>query len=317
MANEANTLAGLIVFNDKNNDDIEVSNLLEDAPLMQVLFAKAASNGTQHKYVRQTVASASAFRAVNAGLIKTFSQDEQVTDTLKYLDGSFYVDVAVADAYMDGPEAYIQKELVKTMRQRLFALEQQVLLGVGADGAGFIGLADATSLDASSDAQVVEPATPGASSANTSVWLLRSGDDDCSVIMGNGGEIVVGETVTQAVYEDTTTDLKSYAAYYTPVGAYAGFQLGGTYSAARLCNVNTASAVSATALTDEDIYGAIAKFPAGRQPNQIAMNRTALQMLRNSRTAVNATGAAAPRPTEIEGIPIVVTDAITNAESTI
>jgi len=317
MANAINTLAGLIVLNDKNNDDIEVSNLLEDAPLMQTLFAKEASNGTQHKYVRQTVASASAFRAVNTGLLKTFSQDEQITDTLVNLDGSFYVDVAIADGFSAGPEAYIQRELVRTMRQRLFSLEQQVLLGVGADANGFIGLADDTTLDASSDAQVVQPATPGAGSANTSVWLLRSGDDDCSVIMGNGGEVVVGETIVQAVYEDTTTDLKSYPAYYTPVSAYAGFQLGGTYSAARLCNINTASPVSTTALTDEDIYGALALFPAGRQPNTIVMNRTALQMLRNSRTAVNATGAPAPRPTEVEGIPIVVTDAITNAEATI
>jgi len=316
MANAANTLNGLIAFNDRNNDDIEVSNLLDDSPLMQVMFAKAASNGTQHKYMRQTVASDSAFRAVNTGLTKTFSQDEQVTDTLVTLDGSFYVDVAIADAYMNGPEAYIQKELVKTMRQRMFALEQQVLLGVGADSNGFIGLADDTTLDALSDAQVVAPASPGASSANTSVWLLRDGDDDCAVIMGNGGEIVVGETVVQAVY-DNAAALTTFPAYYTPVTGYAGFQLGGTYSAARLCNINTATPTSTTALTDEDIYGALALFPAGRQPNAIAMNRTALQMLRNSRTAVNATGAAAPRPTEIEGIPIVVTDAITNAEATL
>lgn len=317
MANATNTLNGLIAFNDRNNDDIEVSNLLQDAPLLQVMFAKAASNGTQHKYMRTTVASASAFRAVNTGLLKTFSQDEQITDTLKYLDGSFYVDVAIADQFKDGPEAYIQKELARTLRQRLFGLEQQILLGVGADANGFVGLADDTGLDALTDAMVVAPANPGAGSANTSVWLIRHGDEDCAAIMGNNGEIVVGETVVQAVYENTTVDLKSYAAYYTPVGAYAGFQLGGTYSAARLCNVNTATLTSTDALTDDDIYGAISLFPAGRQPNAIAMNRNALRMLRNSRTAVNATGAPAPRPTDVEGIPIIVTDAITSAEATI
>ena len=47
------------------------------------------------------------------------------------------------------------------------------------------------------------------------------------------------------------------------------------------------------------------------------MNRNALRMLRNSRTAVNATGAPAPRPTEVEGIPIVVTDGIGSAESVV
>jgi len=317
MANAINTLAGLIVFNDANNDDIQVSDLLDDAPLMQVMFAKAASNGTQHKYVKQTVASASAFRAVNTGLAKTFSQDEQVTDTLKFLDGSFYVDVAIADGYSGGPEAYIQKELMRTLRQRMFGLESQVLLGTGNDANGFAGLADDPQLDKTGDTMCTVPANPGAASSNTSVYLIRHGDPDCAVIMGNGGEIVVGETIVQMVYQDPTSNSNSFAAYYTPVGAYAGFQIGGAYSAARIANINCATLSASDALTDDDIYGALSLFPAGRQPNAIVMNRNALRLLRNSRTAVNATGAPAPRPTDVEGIPIIVTDAIGSAESTV
>ena len=316
MANAINTLAGLIVLNDANNDDIAVSDLLDDSPLMQVIHAKAASNGTQHKYVKQTVASASAFRAVNAGLAKTFSQDEQVTDTLKYLDGSFYVDVAIADAYAAGPEAYIQKELARTLRQRMFALESQVLLGTNNDASGFAGLEDDAQLDAIADAMVTQPANPGAASANTSIYLIRHGDEDCAVVMGKNGEIVVGETVVQAVYP-ASDSTNTHAAYYTPVGAYAGFQIGGAYSAARIANVNCGTLTATDALTDDDLYGALSLFPSARQPNAIVMNRNALRLLRNSRTAVNATGAPAPRPTEVEGIPIIVTDAITSAEATL
>jgi len=40
-----------------------------------------------------------------------------------------------------------------------------------------------------------------------------------------------------------------------------------------------------------------------------------LKQLRDSRTATNVTGAPAPRPTEVEGIPIIVTDAIVNTEA--
>lgn len=50
-------------------------------------------------------------------------------------------------------------------------------------------------------------------------------------------------------------------------------------------------------------------------PNYIVMNRRSAAQLRKSRTATNATGAPAPWPTEIEGIPIIVTDAIGNAEA--
>ena len=43
MAESYNTLAGLVQFNDKNLADLEISDLLDDAPLMQVLHAQAAS----------------------------------------------------------------------------------------------------------------------------------------------------------------------------------------------------------------------------------------------------------------------------------
>ena len=310
MADALNTLAGLIQFNDANNADINVSNLLDDAPLLQVLFAKGASEGTLHKYLRQTVASGNAFRAANAGLSKTYSQDEQITDTLKIIDGSFSVDKAIADAFKLGPEAYIEKELMRTLRARLFALEQQIINGVNADAAGFVGLNDDNQLNAIADAMVVAAATPGESaSVQTSVYLLRSGDDDCAVVMANEGAFDVSDTVVTPIYDEADA-LTSYPGYYTGITGYAGFQLGGSYSAARICNIETA-------LTDDDIYNALSLFPAARQPNMIVMNRNSLKLLRASRTAVNATGAAAPRPTDVENIQIVVTDAVTSTEGVV
>ena len=310
MASALNTLAGLIQFNDANNDDINVSDLLDDSPLLQVLFAKAASNGTLHKYLKQTVASGNAFRAANAGLTKTYSQDEQVTDTLKILDGSFSVDKALADAYSGGPAAYIQKELMRTMKERLFNLEEQIINGVNADAAGFIGLQDDPQLDATSDAMVIAAGTAGSSAdVQSSVYLIRSGDDDVAAIMGNEGSIVVSDTGVSPIY-DSASALTTYPGYYTGVVGYAGFQIGGAFSAARICNVETA-------LDDDDIYDALALFPAARQPTHIVMNRASLKLLRASRTATNQTGAPAPRPTEVEGIPIVVSDAVTQTEAVV
>jgi hypothetical protein len=124
--------------------------------------------------------------------------------------------------------------------------------------------------------------------------------------MGNDGKIVVEDE--PVIIQKTDTASKLYPALYCPVTGYCGFQIGGAYSAARICNVETA-------LTDDDIYSALALFPASRQPNMIVMNRKALSLLRASRTSTNATGAPAPRPTEVEGIPIVVTDQISSAEA--
>jgi hypothetical protein len=50
-------------------------------------------------------------------------------------------------------------------------------------------------------------------------------------------------------------------------------------------------------------------------PTILVMNRRSLKQLQESRTATNATGAPAPFPSEAFGVPILVTDAITNTEA--
>ena len=66
--NESNTLNGLIQINDLNLADINVTDLLQDAPVLQRMVAVPASQGgTLHKYIKQVVAAGAAFRAVNTG----------------------------------------------------------------------------------------------------------------------------------------------------------------------------------------------------------------------------------------------------------
>jgi hypothetical protein len=314
MAETYGTLAGLVQFNDKNLADLDVTDLLQDAPLLQVLFAQAASNGTLHKYLKETTASSAAFRAANAGLDKTNSADTLVTDVLKILDGSFPVDVALAAEAKNGKDAYLLMELMRTMKSIFSIAEKQVIYGVGNDAGGFVGLSDDPQLDGLGDGMVYNA---GGTTAvkQTSVFLLRSGKDDVSYILGNEGNIVVDEDPNVVPWVATAGASPTYPAYYTAVNGYSGFQIGGAYSAARICNVNATDA--AGSLTDDMIYEALALFPAARQPNMIAMNRQALKMLRASRTAVNITGAPAPRPTEVEGIPIVVTDSINSIEAVV
>ena len=122
------------------------------------------------------------------------------------------------------------------------------------------------------------------------------------------GNIVVDEEPTIVPWQSTAAASPVYSAYWVSVCGYAGFQIGGAFSAARICNIETA-------LDDDDIYNALSLFPSARQPNLIVMNRKSLRLLRESRTAVNPTGAAAPRPTDIEGIPIVVTDSVKSTEA--
>lgn len=303
MAYDPMSLADLAVFNKRDLADIEVRDLLDRAPLLQVLNAVPATNGNLHYYFKTTQAPVVGFRAVNDGREEDSAIRTGVTVTLTVLDASFSIDKAVADAYIRGAEAAIAMEAREHLRAAFFALEDQIINGtVGGDAAGFAGLADTA--DDSTDSMVYDA---GGTTALSSVYLIRSGEADVSLVAGNGGSIDFGETVSQRM----TGNTGHYPAYYTPVSAWYGLQVGSAYSFMRICNIDAGS----NTLTDDMIYEALAMFPAGADPTHIVMNRRSLKQLRDSRTATNATGAPAPRPTDVEGIPIVVTDAIGSAET--
>ena len=310
MAESYDTLAGLVQFNDQNLADLNVSDLLDDAPLMQVLHAQPASNGTEHKYLKQTTASSAAFRAALDGITKTKSADTLVTDTLAILDGSFDTDVALADAYKGGRDAWLELELVRTMKQVFSHAESQIIYGVGSDATGFPGLIDNAQLDALADT-MVHNGSGTTATEQTSVFLLRSGADDVSFVLGNDGNIVVEDE--PSIIQKAGSGSGVFPALWVPVTGYAGFQIGGAYSAARIANVHASD--SGANLDDGLVAEALSLFPASRQPNLCVMNRQAQKMLQQSRTATTTTGAPAPFPTEVFGIPIVVTDAITSTEA--
>jgi len=316
MAEVYNTLAGLVQFNDKNLADISVSDLLDRAPLLSVINTMPASNGTLHKYLKQTVASSASFRAALDGITKVPSQDELMTVTLKIIDGSFDADTALAKGYKDGVDAYLQLEMARTLRQMFFNVERQLIYGTKqqtgsaylADAAGFTGLANSTALDATGDEMVIAAGTAGATGdSQTSVYLVRHGMDDVSLILGNDGQFTVEDPT---IIQKAGSGSGFFPAWYVAVNGWAGLQLGGARSAARICNIETA-------LDDDDLYNALSLFPSGAGANAIVMNRKALKLLRQSRTAVNPSGQPAPMPTNLDGIPIIVTDAVRSDEPVI
>jgi len=308
MSDTYTSLADLVKINDKNAVDLGATNIFNDAPLLRVLAAGPSSNGSTHKWVLETAASAVGFRAVNAGLANTTGSDSLESIDLKILDGSFAVDKALAKAYRQGVEAYIGREANRKLRAVMFEGEKQVLNGTGNKADGFLGFADQKSYLSTTCLNA------GGSTALSSVYFIRTNDDgtDVQVVMDNDGNIEIGESIEQRL--DTTDDPpKHYTGFYTSILGWMGVQFGGTYSVVRMANF----AASGHTVTDDVLYQGLAVFPSSRQPNYIVMNRRGQNQLRDSRTATNATGVPAPRPTDIEGIPIIVSDALSNDESVV
>jgi len=308
MADDLLSLTELTKINDAALADINVTDILDDAPLLQVLPAVPASNGTVHKYLKETTAPVVGFRSINDGRVLDHSDDTAVTVTLKILDATFRVDVGLADGYKKGRDALIARELLRHLKAAYFMAEQQFIYGTGNDSDGFAGLADNTGLDAATDDMVLDAGGTTASTGS-SAWLIRAGEDDMCVVGGNDGNITVEETT---IIQATGSGTGTYPALYTGVTGWLGLQVGSAYSVARIASLTEDSGKG---LTDDLIAQGIALFPASRPPTHIAVNRRSLQQLQSSRTATNATGAPAPFPAEAFNIPIVCTDAITSTEA--
>lgn len=307
MADDLMTLADLAKLNDQNARDMGATDIFNAAPFLAALAATTATNGTTHQYLKESAAPVVGFRAANAGRDHSKSGDTLVTVTLKILDASFHKDKAIADAFTKGgAPALMAREARRHLRAALRKAEEQLING--ADVAGFSGMAD--ELDALADAMVISAGGAEADSVS-SVWAVRSTSDEADVVavMGQDGEISIGEYHEQAVAD---ADGKLFDAYVQSVLAWLGLQIGGAKSMARLANVGTGGT-----LTDGLMSDLFELFPEEAPPTHFAMNKKSLGQLRKSRTATNATGAEAPYPTEWNGIPILTTSSITNTEAVV
>jgi len=307
--NYTNTLAGMLLLNDQNMKDIYPNGVLDDAPVIERAYAIPASQGgTVHKYLRRSGAAGAAFRALNTGVSNAAETFDDITCTCKILDASFARDCMLADAYRKGRSEYIKKETNAALRAAFCVLEKAIFnTGVSNSFEGLNNMEDFTDLDST---QVVN----GGGTTGASVWLLRWAEDGVALVAGNDGKISMLWNDDNPTMCRVASSGGWLSAYLVTLAGYFGLQVGSKYDVARICNLDSTSGKT---VSDIWIAKGIAKFPAARQPNMIVMNRTGLSELQQSRTATNPTGAPAPFPTEAFGIPIVVTDTISNDETTV
>lgn len=305
MADAFQSTTDVVKFNDADLDIGIVSDVLDDAPLLQVLAARSIP-GYTYKYLKKTANPSVGFRAENDGRENTKATYTNITVTASVLDASFAVDVATAQSDERGWQAHLGTQAMDHLKSAFAHAETEILYG--SDSNGFTGLAGQTNLDDDDDAQVV---TAGGTTASTgsSVWLIRSGIMDCHAVWGQTGVISMGDTTIQRLAGSSTG---TYPAYYTPITAWMGLQVGSIYSVVRICNLTEDSGKG---LTDDLIASALSKFPAGKGPDFMVMSRRSQKQLQNSRTATNPTGAPAPFPQQAFNVPIVVTDQQSDTET--
>jgi hypothetical protein len=312
MSDYTNTLAGLLKLNDQNMADIYPTNVLDDAPVIGALFAQPASQGgTLHKYQRRAAAAGSGFRLIGTGVSNAAEQFDEISVVCRYLDASFARDVALVDGYVKGRDAYMQRETLAALKAAFANAERALFQNIAGGFNGLLQFADYTIDSSAAATQIINMG--GSNGASHSVWLLRSTEDGVSLIAGNDGNMTMTwDSENPTIIQKADANGNVYSALLNTIGGWFGLQVGSTYDAVRICGLDGTAGKS----LDDDLIGkAIARFPANRRPNMIIMNRNAQEDLRASRTATNPTGAPAPIPESVFGIPVIVTDNLPNTEA--
>lgn len=299
------TLAGILTLTDANNDQIDVTDLLEGAPFLQVLYAKKSSHGTQHQYMKEVTAPGVGFRAVDTGLVNAAGEEEQQTETLAFLDATVRRDIAKAKAGGD-VDAYMGKQAEKSLKTAFAHMEGQILNGTGNEADGFNGFADNVYVDDVGDGMVVDAGGTG----GNNVYLVRVGDDDAALTYSTD-QLSMSE-----MYRSRGASGAAYTELVIDIDGYFGLQVGSQFSLARIYGLD---GTSGNTLTDDMLAEAAALAPTARPFTHCIMNRVTHRELQQSRTATNPTGNPAPFPTVINGpngdIPIVVTDQLATANT--
>jgi hypothetical protein len=226
------------------------------------------------------------------------------------MDAPIEVDKAVADANEDGAESVIAMEAGGVLEGAFRVLGSQFYYGTATSVATSTALAPTKGYPGLT--QTVDAANVfdvgGTGSDTSSAWLIKWGPKDVQWVIGRGGEIQSGDTRTERL---TDSAGNPYDGYRKPFLVYVGVQIVNPHSIVRIKNIDSAT----NTLNDDDIYEALELFPAGIRPDQIFMTGRSRNQIRTSRTATNDSGSPAPMPTEIDGVPIVRTDSLSNAET--
>lgn len=305
------------------NGSDAVAGLIDEAqrPHPEVVYLPARTiKGQNYKtLVRVAVPRGGSFRDANKGakLVKS-SYVNRLVETFIF-NPRWEADKAVADRNEDGAEAFIALEAGGIMEGAMADLCEQFYYGGNkytaagtARASGFPGLVDVVDTAKVSDV--------GGTTLPTSVWIVRGGPRQTQWVAGNNGGFQMDNPRIETLYRqiDGANTLERFTGYVQELLAYPGLQVGSVHSVVRIKGLSTDAGKG---LTDKLIFDALALFPEGTDLSNtmILMNNRSWTQLRDSRTAVNATGAEAPLPDQIQGptgpLPIRPTAAIVNGES--
>jgi len=299
----------------KLNAGDEMSALIEknkNAAPELALFPAFEIAGTSATTCIRTGYPAGAFKKLGGGVTPGGSSFDNVQFSLYNYDNPLQERDDIMKSHRKGRDFALALALSGAVKGAFELMGKAVYYGARSFGGGvdaFPGLIDLYD----STTKFVDAGGTTASTGS-SVWFIKFGDQEdglVSMIFGNGRGLSARDWLLQQLVIDSATGTVADG-WTNSLNAAVGVQLADVDAAVRIGKLTEDSGKG---LTDTLGYKALEKFPVGMKPDVALMTRRSQRQLRDSRTG---TGGGAPNialPTDIAGIPIVLTDSILNTEA--
>lgn len=259
--------------------------------------------GISYNTTIRTSLPTAGFRGANEGVAASKSTYENREVGTFILNPRWNCDKAVADANVDGALAYIYEEAEAIVEAAFQALGKQFYYGAtyGGQAKGHPGLRDFVA-----SAMIVD-AEGTTDDVASSLWAVRFGRKDVRWVLGQNGQVAVNDPWIESLTDD---DGNQYTGYVQEMLARVGLQMGSIYSIGCVKNLTTDTGKG---LTDDLVATLLTAFK--QPPDVLFCSKRSREQLRQSRTATNATGAPAPMPTEVFGVPLQASESILDTEA--
>lgn len=295
----------------KSNGSDQVVGLIEEnlnAAPEAMMFPARTIDGVSFNTLIRTALPTPGYRNANEGTEPKKSSYANKLVECFYFDGQLEMDVAVAEADDQGVDHALSLEADGMMRGALQVIGKQIWYGkgTGGDAKGPPGAVEVV------DAALVTDATGTTANTGSSVYGVKLGEKFVSLIFGKKRVFDIGEWRRQFI----TRNSLELEAWKNAIQGWQGVQW---VNKNALCRIKKLTADSGKGLTDALGATMLSKLAVGFVPDFWFMSRRSRLQLQQSRaTATNNANDPVkypPTPTEMNGIPIVVTDSILETES--
>jgi hypothetical protein len=330
LGTAATTLVDVAKRLDPDGTIADIAELLAQMnPMLQDMAWKESNLPTSHRTTVRTTLPTVGWRTLNTGSTPSKSTTGQAEDSLAILDAWFEVDKHIADLNGNTEQFRLSEStaFVEAMAQEVAGT---VIYGnVGTAPEEFTGLAPRYNSLSGTTASNVITGGGGSGGDNSSIWLVGWGDEKIFGIYPKGSKAgLVHENLGLVTVETTAgvggTRMRAYQDHWE---WKCGLCVKDWRYAVRIPNIDISALVTKTA--NADLWELMIKA-THRIPNLAAckpvfyMNRTCMQMLDIlGRDDVISGGqlkyevVAGMPVTTFRGIPVRISDQITEAETTV